>query len=108
MERQLKHFFDFLENDKVKEFVDLLHNQGNIGKKILFSKKLLLLQEGQIRYDNLIPPGFHDSAKVGEAKYGDLFVWKDIITIAKEKSTNIIFVCNDTKEVFKYSLLDFG
>lgn len=89
---------DFLENDKVKEFVDLLHNQGNIGKKIPFSKKLLLLQEGQIRYDNLIPPGFHDSAKVGEAKYGDLFVWKDIITIAKEKSTNIIFVCNDTKE----------
>lgn len=27
-----------------------------------------------------------------------MFVWKDIITIAKEKSTNIIFVCNDTKE----------
>ncbi|MDE6234006.1 MAG: hypothetical protein K2M60_11775, partial [Lachnospiraceae bacterium] len=89
---------DFLENDKVKGFIDLLHNQGNIGKKIPFSKKLLLLQEGQIRYDNLIPPGFCDSAKVGEAKYGDLFVWKDIITIANEKNTNIIFVCNDTKE----------
>ncbi|MBD5135621.1 MAG: DUF4935 domain-containing protein [Lachnospiraceae bacterium] len=89
---------DFLENDKVKEFVDLLHNQGNIGKKIPFSKKLLLLQEGQIRYDNLIPPGFRDSEKNGEAKYGDLFVWKDIITIAKEKNSNIIFVCNDTKE----------
>ena len=89
---------DFLENDKVKEFIDLLHNQGNIGEKIPFSKKLLTLQEGQIRYDNLIPPGFRDSAKVGEAKYGDLFVWKDIIAIAKEKNTNIIFVCNDTKE----------
>ena len=89
---------DFLQNDKVKEFVDLLLNQGNIGEKIPFSQKLLLLQEGQIRYDNLIPPGFRDSAKVGEAKYGDLFVWKDIIAIAKEKNTNIIFVCNDTKE----------
>ena len=89
---------DFLQNDKVKEFVDLLLNQGNIGEKIPFSKKLLLLQEGQVRYENLIPPGFHDSAKNGEAKYGDLFVWKDIITIAKEKNTNIIFVCNDTKE----------
>ena len=89
---------DFLENDKVKEFIDLLHNQGNIGEKIPFSKKLLTLQEGQIRYDNLIPPGFRDSAKAGEAKYGDLFVWKDIVTIAKEKNTNIIFVCNDTKE----------
>ena len=27
-----------------------------------------------------------------------MFVWKDIVTIAKEKNTNIIFVCNDTKE----------
>lgn len=89
---------DFLQNDKVKEFVDLLLNQGNIREKIPFSKKLLLLQEGQVRYENLIPPGFHDSAKNGEAKYGDLFVWKDIITIAKEKNTNIIFVCNDIKE----------
>ena len=89
---------DFLQNDKVKEFVDLLLNQGSIGQKIPFSKKILLLQEGQVRYDNLIPPGFHDSAKNGEAKYGDLFVWKDIITIAKEKNTNIIFVCNYIKE----------
>ena len=89
---------NFLQNDKVKEFVDLLLNQGSIGQKIPFSIKILLLQEGQVRYDNLIPPGFHDSAKNGEAKYGDLFVWKDIITIAKEKNTNIIFVCNDTKE----------
>lgn len=75
-----------------------MQSQGNIGEKISFSKKLLLLQEGQVRYDNLIPPGFLDCAKDGEAKYGDLFVWKDIITIAKEKSSNIIFVCNDTKE----------
>lgn len=89
---------DFLENDIVKEFVDLLKIQGNIGEKILFSKKLLLLQEGQIRYDNLIPPGFLDNAKDGEAKFGDLFVWKDIITIAKKKNSNIIFVCNDTKD----------
>ena len=89
---------DFLENDKVKEFVDLLESHGNIGEKISFSKRLLLLQEGQVRFDNLIPPGFRDSSKDGEAKYGDLFVWKDIITIAKEKNSNIIFVCNDTKE----------
>ncbi len=30
---------DFLENDKVKEFVDLLYNEGNIGSKMPFSKK---------------------------------------------------------------------
>jgi hypothetical protein len=63
-----------------------------------FARKLLILQEGQVRYDNLIPPGFLDSEKEGEAKYGDLFVWKDIIKIAKEKNANIIFICNDIKE----------
>jgi|GEM_PF-1054589 len=89
---------DFLENDKVKEFVDLLENQGGVGKKMSFSQKLLLLQEGQIRFDNLIPPGFRDSAKDGEDKYGDLFVWKSIIAIAERKNTNILFVCNDIKE----------
>ncbi len=89
---------DFLEDDKVKKFVDLLEIHGNVGPQISFSKRLLLLQEGQVRFDNLIPPGFLDTEKDGEARFGDLFVWKDIITIAKEKNSNIIFVCNDTKE----------
>lgn len=89
---------DFLEKDKVKEFVDLLASHGKIGDKILFSQKLQILHEGQVRYDNLIPPGFLDSTKGGKDKYGDLFIWKNIITIAKEKNSNIIFVCNDTKE----------
>ena len=89
---------DFLQNDKVKAFVDLLESQGCVGEKISFSQKLSILQEGQVRFDNLIPPGFRDSAKDGKDKYGDLFIWKSIIAIAKEKNCNIIFVCNDTKE----------
>ena len=43
---------DFLENDKVKEFIDLLHNQGNIGKKIPFSKNCCYYKKG--RYDMII------------------------------------------------------
>lgn len=89
---------DFLENDKVKELVDLLEIEGRVGTDILFSEKLKILQEGQLRFDNLIPPGYADIQKEGIDKYGDLFVWKSMIAIAKEKSSNIIFVCNDTKE----------
>ena len=89
---------DFLENDKVKEFVDFLEAEERIGADISFSTRLSILQEGKIRFDNLIPPGYMDREKIGQDKYGDLFVWKSILAIAKEKNTNIIFVCNDTKE----------
>lgn len=89
---------DFLENDKVKEFVDFLKTEGRIGADISFSTRLSILQEGQIRFDNLIPPGYMDREKIGQDKYGDLFVWKSILAIAKEQNANIIFVCNDVKE----------
>lgn len=89
---------DFLNNDKVKEFVDLLKDQKRIGTIIPFSEKLAILQEGKIRFDNLLPPGFKDCEKEGADKYGDLLVWKDIIKVAKEQNVNIIFVCNDIKE----------
>lgn len=89
---------DFLKADKVKEFVDLLEAQGKIQASIPFSKRLSVLQEGKTRFDNLIPPEFMDIEKEGADKYGDLFVWKSIIEVAKEKNVNIIFVCNDTKE----------
>lgn len=88
---------DFILNDKVKEFVDLLMEQGNVGMPIPFSKRLLILQEGKIRFENLIPPGYEDYKKDGAAKYGDLFIWKDIIEVAKERNVNILFVCNDVK-----------
>lgn len=89
---------DFILNDKVKEFVDLLIEKGNIGMEIPFSKRMLILQEGKIRFENLISPGYEDNGKSGAARYGDLFIWKNIIEVAKERNANILFVCNDVKE----------
>lgn len=89
---------DFLENDRVKEFVDFLDTEGRIGVEVTFSTRLSILQEGKIRFDNLIPPGYMDREKDGQDKYGDLFVWKSVLTMAKEQNANIIFVCNDLKE----------
>lgn len=95
-EKQLS--LDFLNNDKVKEFVDFLDSSGKIEKPLQFSKKLSILQEGQVRFDNLIPPGYMDCKKDGADKFGDLFVWKSIMKVAKERNSNILFVCNDIKE----------
>lgn len=89
---------DFILNDKVKEFVDLLMEQGNVGMPIPFSQILPILQEGKIRFENSIPPGYEDNKKDGITRYGDLFIWKNIIEVAKERNVNILFVCNDVKE----------
>lgn len=83
--KEIERNKDFLRYDKVKEFVDLLMEQGNVGMSIPFSKKLLILQEGKIRFENLIPPGYEDYKKDGVARCGDLFIWKNIIDVAKEK-----------------------
>lgn len=89
---------EFLKKDSVKEFVNLLEAENKIGNIVPFSEKISILQEGQVRFDNLIPPGYKDCGKKGIDKYGDLIIWKNIIKVAKEQSVNILFVCNDVKE----------
>lgn len=42
---------DFLKNDKVKEFVDLLDSNGRIEAALPFSQRLAILQEGRIRFE---------------------------------------------------------
>lgn len=70
-EQQLS--LNFLNNDRVKEFIDFLDFNGKIEEPLKFSKRLSILQEGKVRFDNLIPPGYMDSEKEGADKYGDHF-----------------------------------
>ena len=60
------------------------------------------MKEGEVRYRNLVPPGYEDappfeSKKKGLQRYGDLIVWKEILRYAKEKKKPVLFVCNDLK-----------
>ena len=68
------------------------------GAHIPFSEKLKIIQEGELRYRNEIPPGYKDIEKAGIEKYGDLFIWKDIIKTAYKERAHILFISNDTKE----------
>lgn len=57
-----------------------------------------ILKDGQVRYENKIPPGFKDSDKTDNKKFGDLILWKQIIDKAKAEKRPIIFVTGDLKE----------
>lgn len=70
---------------------------GKVGKPFSIEEKSTIEQEGEKRFANKIPPGYRDNKK-STNKYGDLFVWKEIINYSKSKEVDIIFVTHDQKE----------
>lgn len=58
----------------------------------------IIKNEGIFRYSISIPPGYKDSNKSGLQVYGDLYIWKQILSYAHNKKKPIIFVCDDLKE----------
>jgi len=57
-----------------------------------------LIKEGKKRYDNKIPPGYMDASKEGNDKYGDYFLWLQILDKAKSEKKDVVFVTDDDKE----------
>lgn len=80
------------------DFINKLKDNNKVGNEITFNNRLDIIAEGELRYRYCIPPGFEDSAKSGIDKFGDLFVWKEILEIPRIKEvSNIIFLTNDVK-----------
>lgn len=48
------------------------------------------------RFDNKIPPGYHDENKT-DNEAGDLLIWKSLIEISKSRNKDLIFVTGDDK-----------
>lgn len=83
-------------NDEVfRRLLDLF--DGKVGKPFRVEEKLNIEQEGEKRYASKIPPGYRDNKKTAN-RFGDLFVWKEIIGYSKLKEVDIIFVTHDQKE----------
>ena len=68
------------------------------GNEYPLSKMLTIANEGKLRYEESIPPGYKDNQKIGIQKYGDLIIWKQTIDHSIENHSNIIFVTQDNKE----------
>jgi hypothetical protein len=68
-----------------------------IGEELPYKEMFDIAQEGKIRYQENIPPGYMDSDKDGLRKYGDLFVWKEILRYAEKKDKDVLVVTNDVK-----------
>ena len=85
-----------LENDIILDFIN---SNFSIGHKFSYYEISSIIEEGEFRFRNSIPPGFKDeSSKQGVQKYADLIIWKQIIDYSKEFNKSIVFVMDDLKE----------
>ncbi|MGX1196245.1 PIN-like domain-containing protein [Parvibaculum sp. MBR-TMA-1.3b-4.2] len=91
--------------EKISEIIgDMVGEEPN--EEVLAKR----IEEGAKRYDEKIPPGYMDAQKEGIEKYGDYFVWKEILEKAKSEESDVIFLSDDRKEdwVYKISGKDVG
>ena len=82
----------------LEKLTNLLDNR--IGDKWPAEKLVALKKEGEDRYSKKIPPGYKDQKKdAGEYdKFGDLIIWKDMISKANTEKRPVIFISDDAKE----------
>lgn len=129
LQSQLKESIDIYINEKIepriinkKKISDHDFIRDEIDKIIGENVGAIPTQEyidslnelGHKRYSKKQPPGFNDDAKNGislfnnlefQNKYGDLYLWKEIIEKAKSDNiTNVVFVCDDNKNDWWYIL----
>lgn len=88
---------DFIRNDpicaKLTEIFD-----GRVGDPYGPEDLENIYKEGAKRYSKKIPPGYGDQKKPEPDRYGDLIIWKEIITKSTKTQTGIIFITDDLKE----------
>lgn len=104
--------------DKIRNRIDALF-RGKIGNGPKDQKEIdEIFCEGEKRYKNEIPPGYEDSSKddelpdtftyagiIYQRQYGDLIIWKQIISYASEKSVkDLIFVTDDQKADWRWKI----
>lgn len=101
---RIKEYGDYLTIDPIYEELNKLFHE-KIGKAFSEDEYKTITSEGKLRYEKKIPPGYEDEKTKGEdRKYGDLIIWKQILSKAKETKMPIIFITNETKKDWWWKL----
>lgn len=96
---------NYLENDPILDRLTSLLD-GKIGDDFSNEELEKVYKEGKRRYEEKVPPGYMDEkekrSKGNRSLYGDVIVWKQTISKAKNIDESIIFVTDDLKEDWWY------
>lgn len=86
--------------DEILNRINILF-EGKVGDEFPNEKIEELIKIGEDRFEDKIPPGFKDTSKNGNngiGKFGDFFVWRQILDFSAEEKKSIILVTDDRKE----------
>lgn len=82
----------------IEALINNLNSNGRIGPEYSYRELIEIYKEGEVRYSYDIPPGYRDKGKKTLDKFGDLIMWKQILSYSNICNNNIIFITNDEKE----------
>lgn len=97
VDSKISNYEDMLSDDEILNNIHIAFN-GKVGVDFKPEDIKTLFAEGEKRYKNKVPPGYCDTKKPENEKFGDLIIWKQILTQSKESKNDIIFVLDDRKE----------
>lgn len=101
LEEQQAALLKKLSNDEILEFIEMLF-EGKTGEQFNQERIKEVVEFGEKRYAEKIPPGYKDSNKDAAEdelrKYGDLLVWLQTIDYAKANKCSVVFITDDKKE----------
>ncbi len=86
-----------LTNDPLQERIGNLF-ENKVGEPFSIEQLVSLESDGEKRFRDKIPPGYKDTNKEGNRKYGDLLVWSQILLWVQQTPRDIIFITDDAKE----------
>jgi len=88
---------NYLETDPILERVLELF-EGRVGEPENDADRSRLIQEAELRFKAKIPPGYLDTEKEGDRKFGDFLFWSQTIRQAKDAKLPFVLVTSEQKE----------
>jgi hypothetical protein len=97
---------DLLKHDSIRDKVDAVF-KARVGTAYSLEQLQNIYLEGQKRYEERIPPGYEDKRDKPEPDcYGDFVLWKQMLQMAAERKSPVIFVTDEKKEDWWWKLAD--
>jgi len=97
IEAKIKVYDDSITSDSILEKINLTF-ENKVGVNFSEEEIIKIHKDGEKRFKNRMPPGYCDSKKPENEKYGDLILWKQIIQKSKDSKVDVLFISDDRKE----------